>query len=124
MKPYLRSIFVTGKLTLCKFFLKQNIHIEGASLLGYNTRIEIAKSGKLNIGRHVISDGRFTVIVSDRAEISIGDNVYFNENCMLSAKDNIKIGAYCQFGPGVNILTKITYLVRKTVYLLSIQRHR
>ena len=71
--------------------------------MGYNTRISVKKTSVLELGNRIVSDGRFTMVVDENASVRIGDQVYFNEGMMLSAKKEIKIGAGCQFGPNVKI---------------------
>lgn len=103
MKPFFRSAIVTFKIYWQKLILRKNVSIDGVSLLGYNTKIVISTNGILKLGKRVVSDGRFTVSVGQNAEVNIGSHVYFNENCMISSKSGVYIGADCKFGPGVKI---------------------
>ena len=41
--------------------------------------------------------GPFYIKCTDKAEITIGDNCFFNHNCSLTAAENIVIGNQCMF---------------------------
>lgn len=98
-KPYTKAVYNLVKLKA----RWKNIEVSGVPLLSYNSKITINKNGFLRIGDRVISDGRFVLNIDDGATVSIGNYVYFNEGCMLSAKSGIEIGDHCQFGPGVKV---------------------
>lgn len=44
-----------------------------------------------------------SMYVSDGGLLSIGGNVFFNENCLISCRKRISIGEGCLFGPNVSI---------------------
>lgn len=60
----------------------------------FNGRIDfsIGKQGILTVKRYLISNGELYIRVSDNAHVSIGENVFFNHNCALTAKEKIAIG--------------------------------
>lgn len=103
MKPYLKVVWNLIKYNSIKIMNCHDIKLTGIVLLGYNTKLSIKKTSHLLLGRKIVSDGRFVMIIDHNAKIDIGDNVYFNEGVMLSAKKNIVIGARCQFGPNVKV---------------------
>lgn len=81
----------------------RNLNIDGMQMIGRNSRLLFRKNSKVHIGKHCVTDGRFTIITDENAALSIGKYVYFNENCMISCKCNISIGDGCKFGPDVKI---------------------
>ncbi|MEF2675203.1 MAG: acyltransferase [Eubacteriales bacterium] len=54
--------------------------------------ISIGKGGHLSIKRYLITNGELHIRVSDNGNIAIGENVFFNHNCALTAKNAITIG--------------------------------
>lgn len=98
-KPYMKA----GFNYLHLLFKGKQVEVTGTPLFSYNSKIQIHKTGHLKLGNRVISDGRFVLIIDKDAEVSIGNYVYFNEDCMISSKCKIVIGDHCQFGPGVKI---------------------
>jgi len=45
----------------------------------------------------LMTAGPFYIKCTDKAEITIGDNCFFNHNCSLTAAENIVIGNQCMF---------------------------
>lgn len=72
-------------------------------LIGHNTRIVVRPTSKVNLGTRIVSDGRLTMIVEHKGELTIGDRVYFNENAIISCINRVSIGSNCLFGPRVCI---------------------
>ncbi|MGN1443454.1 MAG: acyltransferase [Acutalibacteraceae bacterium] len=103
MKPYLKAFYNSCRIASLKVRKKCQIRTNGVLLLGYHTRLSIAKGSKILFGRHVISDGRFTAVTGENAVLDIGDGVYFNENVMISCQKKVTVGSGCRFGPGVKI---------------------
>lgn len=103
MKPYFKVLYNKIKFLRFRVFGRVKIDSKGIQFLGYNTKISLEKTSRLNIGNRVISDGRCTIVIGERASVSIGDKVYFNEGAMISAKSEITIGEGCQFGPNVKL---------------------
>ena len=98
MKPYFRVVFNTIKLTCIRVLKCPAFKSKGIQLLGWNTRINVQKTSKVHFGNRVNSDGRLTIIVGDKAELNLGNYVYFNENTMLSCHERITIGDHCLIG--------------------------
>ncbi|MGN1194328.1 MAG: acyltransferase [Acutalibacteraceae bacterium] len=103
MKPYFKALYNSCRIVSAHIRRKCEIKTNGALLLGYNTRLSFAKSSKISLGRHVISDGRLTIVTGENAVLHIGDSVYFNENVMISCQKKVTVGSGCRFGPGVKI---------------------
>lgn len=103
MKPYFRVIWNLIKCSYIRIFKCKNFIYNKILLLGYNTKLHLNKTSCVSIGKKVVSDGRCVIIADEKANITIGDSVYFNENMMISAKKSISIGNECKFGPNVKI---------------------
>lgn len=102
MKPYLLVLHNKIKFAIKKAHTK-NFSTEGLQLLDRNSKLHFAKSSTVRFGDRMISDGRFVIITDNNAELSIGKNVYFNEDAMISCKGKITIGNGCKFGPNVKV---------------------
>lgn len=102
MKAYLLAFYNFIKC-FCIKLTRNNFEFYPVQLLGRNTRLVIEKSGRVHLGKHIVSDGRLVIVVDKNAELFIGDGVYFNENVMISCKKNIKIDSGCKFGPNVKV---------------------
>jgi len=64
--------------------------------------IQLLRRGKLFLGK-TVHFGTDTSIQCRGGNISIGTDVFFNENCRVISYGNIEIGDYCIFGPNVMI---------------------
>lgn len=103
MKPYFLVVYNT-----IRFGMKRLLHgttfITGAvQMLGWNTRLSIAKSSQVQLGDHLVSDGRLVIIAREKAHLVIGARTYFNEGVMISCLESVSIGNACRFGPNVKI---------------------
>lgn len=102
MKPYLLVLY--NKIMI--FFLKlthKNFSARGIQMISRDNRLIIGKNAKVTFGDRLITDGRTVIIADEDSDLFIGDNVYFNENAMISCKNRIYIGSGCKFGPNVCI---------------------
>ena len=59
--------------------------------------IDLFSDAKCRIGNFLMTAGPFYIKWTDKAEITIGDNCFFNHNCRLTAAENIVIGNQCMF---------------------------
>ena len=59
--------------------------------------IDLFSDAKCRIGNFLMTAGPFYIKCTDKAEITIGDNCFFNHNCSLTAAENIVIGKQCMF---------------------------
>lgn len=63
--------------------------------------VSIYNSGKkLSIGRTYIRNNTL-INTEDNGELIIGDDTFFNRNCVISCRKKIRIGDNCIFGPNV-----------------------
>lgn len=73
------------------------------NVLAVDTTTIIRKSpnAKISIGKGFRSRRNVEINVRDRGIINIGDNVFLNSSCIITAREKIDIGANTIFGPGV-----------------------
>lgn len=67
------------------------------------TRIRIHQGGKMTIGKHLSAQKDLLLSVLPEGQMKIGDNVNFNDNCSVVARQSIQIGDNVIFGPGCKI---------------------
>lgn len=64
-----------------------------------STKFKIYKNGKMIVGKLVTRNNVYLTVKSGK--LKIGNNVYFNRNCIIDCLDDIEIGENCLFGPNV-----------------------
>lgn len=85
--------------TYMKYKILYGSRIQMAKINSLKGRIEIDlfPDAKCRIGNFLMTAGPFYIKCTDKAEITIGDNCFFNHNCSLTAAENIVIGNQCMF---------------------------
>lgn len=85
--------------TYMKYKILYGSRIQMAKINSLKGRIEIDlfSDAKCRIGNFLMTAGSFYIKCTDKAEITIGDNCFFNHNCSLTAAENIVIGNQCMF---------------------------
>ena len=85
--------------TYMKYKILYGSRIQMAKINSLKGRIEIDlfSDAKCRIGNFLMTAGPFYIKSTDKAEITIGDNCFFNHNCSLTAAENIVIGNQCMF---------------------------
>ena len=85
--------------TYMKYKILYGSRIQMAKINSLKGRIEIDLflDAKCRIGNFLMTAGPFYIKCTDKAEITIGDNCFFNHNCSLTAAENIVIGNQCMF---------------------------
>ena len=83
--------------TYMKYKILYGSRIQMAKINSLKGRIEIDlfSDAKCRIGNFLMTAGPFYIKCTDKAEITIGDNCFFNHNCSLTAAENIVIGNQC-----------------------------
>lgn len=87
------ALKVRGKKILCPAKLMQSIHTH---------LLCIGRDATMIIGKEFSSRGNVTLIAQN-GKLIIGDYVFFNTNCVVTALESIEIGDHCTFGPNVMI---------------------
>ncbi|OYX85614.1 MAG: hypothetical protein B7Y83_04145 [Flavobacteriales bacterium 32-34-25] len=63
--------------------------------------IKLLQGGTILLGENVCISRNSSLVATNSGSITIGDRVFMNQNCMISAKSKISIGDHCNFGPNV-----------------------
>lgn len=65
--------------------------------------IRLYEKGSIKLGRNIELAPYVDIKVLGYGNLTIGDNVYMNNFCMISCQGHVSIGNNCMFGPGVKI---------------------
>lgn len=79
-----------------------NISYKGKCTSRLSTEYAFSRGSKVEIGYHVTTMQNSRILVRG-GELSIGNNVGINSNCVIACHDTIKIGANVGIGPNVCI---------------------
>lgn len=99
----LRKINAYKPITALLILLRcNNLHMSLKQRISVTSRIICAGNGSIVIGNgsHIL---RNVTIQSDGGKITIGNNVFINENTSIISRKKIVIGDNCSFGPNVCI---------------------
>lgn len=66
--------------------------------------INMASNSKLFVGDFLMARGPLYIRLLNNAKINIGNNVFFNHNCQITASNKITIGDNCKFGNNITII--------------------
>lgn len=99
-----KLFFPTIISIICLFLLKVfhpncTIRFNRLVKLGKRVSITVRKNSTLIITGKFVTRNNVEIVISNNAEISIGDRVFINSNCILSARKKISIGNNVQLGP-------------------------
>ena len=89
-----KSVFTYMKY---KILYGSRIQMSKINSLKGRIEIDLFSDAKCRIGNFLMTAGPFYIKCTDKAEITIGDNCFFNHNCSLTAAENIVIGNQCMF---------------------------
>ena len=89
-----KSVFTYMKY---KILYGSRIQMAKVNSLKGKIEIDLFSDAKCRIGNFLMTAGPFYIKCTDKAEITIGDNCFFNHNCSLTAAENIVIGNQCMF---------------------------
>ncbi len=78
----------------------RDISCKGMCTSRLDNEYRVSKDGKLHVGYHFSSLRRCRFLVSG-GELTIGDNVGLNTNCIVACHEKIVIGNDVEFGPNV-----------------------
>lgn len=98
----MRKLVYVLKYIALKAYYRRAYKTFDVPRLAKGTNILIKNGGSLQINRNVtmLSGSK---IICNKGNISIGDNCFFNYNCIMNSHQNILIESGCIFGPGVCI---------------------
>ena len=80
----------------------RNIKCYGIPVIDYHSIIE-SKDGYIELGHKMSTRSNVRIHANEGGKISIGSLVFFNYNCIVVCKGNVKIGDGTVFGPNVSI---------------------
>lgn len=95
-----RGIIYVGVLRLLFLF---KIRTRGLVMFGRGVVIRVGRRAQLVFGARVRFRGNAYISVSS-GQIVLGDNVFFNTGCVVTAHESIVIGDAATFGPNVVIV--------------------
>ena len=98
---------IKHKIELYKIFHKyqniENINIEKQEDIDKSFELDLSVTSKVKIGRNLIIRKNVSFRTRGNSQLTIGDNVFFNNNCVLTCREKIEIGNNITFGPNVVI---------------------
>ena len=109
-------------LNLIRFFLikvkksSANIVISSKCSLPFGT-LEIGKNSMLVINKGVRVRKNTSIAVRDKASLRIGNNVFINRNCIITARKGVTIEENVTIGPNVSIYDHDHDIARRGGYV-------
>ena len=100
-----RLIYVIGMFTKKLLYPKRYLVDLRKCLAGkccLSTELKSQKGATLRLGR-LIAASNVHIVAVKGTRICVGDDCFFNRNCIVVAQKKISIGAGCSFGPNVCI---------------------
>lgn len=89
------------KLCLLKLKYVSKLKFNLNESISLSTRIIIRKNSKIVFGNKISTRNNVEFNANCGGRIEIGDNTFFNNNCIIAAHEKIEIGKNCIFGPNV-----------------------
>lgn len=102
MKPYFLVGYNFLKFSWIRLVKCRNLSFGSIQMFGYHTTCNFSSDSRIAFGNKIVSNGCM-VMQTEGAKLTIGDNVYFNDGMVISAKKSVTIGDGCLFGPNVKI---------------------
>lgn len=88
---------------LIKCPLKKGINVDVHSRLSRETLLKVEGLGKINIGYGFHTRGRVRIHCLNEGKIEINNNVFINDNCIITALKEVVIGEGTTIGPNTVI---------------------
>ncbi len=102
MALYARSALTLLKIAFVKLFNVRSFFSPPAQDFSLTTKISAHDNGKITLGARIHTK-RNVVFEADGGALEIGSGCFFNNGCMVVAKERVQIGSYSSFGPNVLI---------------------
>jgi acetyltransferase-like isoleucine patch superfamily enzyme len=96
-------LFGTIKIYIYKIINFKRISFKLIPKINFYTNFNINRNCKISIGKKIRTRNNVSFYCLGKSKIEIGDNCFFNDNCMISCRENIIIGNNCIFGNNVSI---------------------
>lgn len=100
MNKYLYAIKSLIIFYAIKLFYTKQFEFTKANLIYPLCNFEFSRQCKVKFGYKISMRRNTQVTVRDCGELAIGDNGFFNANCIITCHSKIQIGNDCKFGPG------------------------
>ncbi len=98
----MNSVFRVIKTAVVKCIHPGKIKIRGFLNISHDTKIRISDNGKISFGKNMSTFSNVHLSAAG-GKLEIGDNVFFNRNCIVVCREAITIGDGCICGPNVCI---------------------
>lgn len=103
MKLHLNKIKSRISLFVCRIFYGKSFSCTGVPIQVRFSSFQMTKGGSVRLGRMVNIEENAVLKVRKGAKLELGDDVYFNRNCIVVCRGCVVIGSHCRFGPNVCI---------------------
>ena len=103
IKKIVIGILGICKLTIYKLFHWHNFNYKLKTLIYPSVHFQIAKGSCVVLGENLSIRRNVEINARENATIKIGNNCFFNSNCIITAHKGIHIGDDVEFGPNVSI---------------------
>lgn len=89
-----RISLIKNVIRMTGWKLRYGKRLSGSLIQNFGKRssIEIHKNGRLTLGKAIFSRSNTVIVVTGNGSCTIGNNVYFNNNCAVTAMEEITIG--------------------------------
>ena len=99
----IRAIYYCMATVMAKLRYGKALTVKGLLRKAPSTRISTARGGEIQLKRHVSFLNNVHIFAVDKGELSIGNHVFFNYNCIVGCRGKITIEDNVLCGPGVTI---------------------
>lgn len=103
IKKIIICILGLGKLTIYKLFHWHNLKYKLKTIIYPSVHFQIARGSCVVLGRNLSIRRNVEINARKDAIIKIGNDCFFNSNCILTAHKGIYIGDNVEFGPNVSV---------------------
>jgi acetyltransferase-like isoleucine patch superfamily enzyme len=103
VKAILIRVIALLKLSTIKLLHFNTFYYKMVEMVSLSTKFVFLKGGTIQLGKSLATKKNVEFHVDDGGMLTIGDNCFFNNNCMISCHEKIVFGSKCACGPNVLI---------------------
>lgn len=100
MKRYYYAFITLMRFVLIKIFVNKNFCFSYKYLIYPYCNFDFSKRSHITFGNNISMRRNTQITVRNTGNLEIGDNSFFNSNCLITCHSMISIGANTKFGPG------------------------
>lgn len=100
----------------CKVRYPKKIQLSIINSIRGKFKIDLQSNSNLRVGRFLMSQGPLYIKEVGEANITVGDYVFFNHNCSITAAEKIKIGNHVNIANNVVIVDHDHFVDEKGVH--------